>query len=420
VTRSGNTAIAASAIWTVTGSGAVATTAADFTGGVLPGGTVSFAAGETSKTITVNVAGDTAVEPDEGFTVTFSGPSANTTITTAAATGTIVNDETPNTYTLTTGTDTVTAGSGNDLILAATNTLAAADRIDGGLGTNTLQLTGGGTFNLSLPALFANVSKITAAEGLAAVGAGTDGRQTITLRNGMNVTVTVTSGTPQIGNANPENITIRGAASLDTINLGTGTDTVILGSVGETVNGGGGTALVQATAALAGALVNGGAGATTLELTTGGTAALNTATTKVTVKLDAATNLTLSRMAFVTTIGSAGADTIIALAAGQTLSGGLGVDTLTGASVYGDTFKDTTAGLNGDTIKLFGGSDVVDITDLAFASARALTYAGTTSTGKLTATDGTHTAAINFTGNYSVAHFATANDGNGGTLISFQ
>ncbi len=38
-----------------------------FTGGAFPTGTVSFAAGETSKTITVNVAGDSAVEPNENF-----------------------------------------------------------------------------------------------------------------------------------------------------------------------------------------------------------------------------------------------------------------------------------------------------------------------------------------------------------------
>ena len=78
----------------MTGSGANPATAADFTGGVFPTGTVSFAAGETSKTITVNVAGDTAVEPTEGFTLTLSNPSAGTTIGTATATGTILNDDT--------------------------------------------------------------------------------------------------------------------------------------------------------------------------------------------------------------------------------------------------------------------------------------------------------------------------------------
>ena len=93
VTRSGDTTGASSATYTVSGSGANAANAADFTGATLPTGTVSFAAGETSKLVTINVAGDTTAEANEGFTVTLSAPSAGTTITTAAATGTIVNDD---------------------------------------------------------------------------------------------------------------------------------------------------------------------------------------------------------------------------------------------------------------------------------------------------------------------------------------
>ena len=69
VTRTGSTTGASTASYAVTGSGANPAAAADFTGGVLPTGTVSFAAGETSKTITVNVAGDSTVEPGENFTV---------------------------------------------------------------------------------------------------------------------------------------------------------------------------------------------------------------------------------------------------------------------------------------------------------------------------------------------------------------
>src|SRR6186997_2101426 len=95
VTRSGNTSGASSATYTITGSGANAATAADFSGAALPTGTVSFAPGETSKLVTINVAGDTTAEADEGFTVTLSAPSAGTTITTATATGTILNDEAP-------------------------------------------------------------------------------------------------------------------------------------------------------------------------------------------------------------------------------------------------------------------------------------------------------------------------------------
>ena len=56
--------------WAVTGSGTNAANATDF-GGTLPSGTVNFAVGETSKTITVNVQGDTTREPDETFTVTL-------------------------------------------------------------------------------------------------------------------------------------------------------------------------------------------------------------------------------------------------------------------------------------------------------------------------------------------------------------
>ncbi|MHB8900330.1 MAG: Calx-beta domain-containing protein, partial [Thermoguttaceae bacterium] len=66
--------------------------AADFAGGTLPSGSLTFNAAETSKVVTVNVNGDTAVEPDEAFTVTLSGP-VGATITTASAAGSIVNDD---------------------------------------------------------------------------------------------------------------------------------------------------------------------------------------------------------------------------------------------------------------------------------------------------------------------------------------
>ena len=91
VTRSGSTSGTSSANWQVTGSGTNPANAADF-GGTLPSGTVTFAAGETQKVITVNVSGDTTIEPDEGFTVTLSSPT-NAAITTATATGTIQNDD---------------------------------------------------------------------------------------------------------------------------------------------------------------------------------------------------------------------------------------------------------------------------------------------------------------------------------------
>ncbi len=56
-------------------------------------GTLTFAAGQTSRTISVNVNGDTAVEPDETFIVNLSNPSG-ATIADGQGVGTITNDDT--------------------------------------------------------------------------------------------------------------------------------------------------------------------------------------------------------------------------------------------------------------------------------------------------------------------------------------
>jgi uncharacterized delta-60 repeat protein len=57
-------------------------------------GTVSFAAGETTKTVTVIVNGDTEIELNETFTVNLSG-ATNATISNGQGTGTILNDDNP-------------------------------------------------------------------------------------------------------------------------------------------------------------------------------------------------------------------------------------------------------------------------------------------------------------------------------------
>ena len=57
------------------------------------GGTVTFPAGSTSQTVTVQVVGDTTFEPDETFVVNLSSPS-NATIADNQGVGTIQNDDT--------------------------------------------------------------------------------------------------------------------------------------------------------------------------------------------------------------------------------------------------------------------------------------------------------------------------------------
>ena len=89
VTRTGVLTGASSVAWATAGSGARPATAADFANRRLPSGTVTFSAGETTKTITVNVVADSLAEPDEGFTVTLSSPSGAAIGVPAQASGTI-------------------------------------------------------------------------------------------------------------------------------------------------------------------------------------------------------------------------------------------------------------------------------------------------------------------------------------------
>jgi len=73
-------------------AGGTATEGTDYTA---TSGTLTFAPGETSKTITVNSIGDTTTEDDEAFTVNLSGVTNATIPGSQSATGSILNDETP-------------------------------------------------------------------------------------------------------------------------------------------------------------------------------------------------------------------------------------------------------------------------------------------------------------------------------------
>jgi hypothetical protein len=93
VTRIGGTVHASTVDWAVTGNGANPAVASDFVGGVFPSGTVTLGIGVSAGSAVVAVQGDATFEPDEGFIVTLSNPSAGDTISTATATSTILNDD---------------------------------------------------------------------------------------------------------------------------------------------------------------------------------------------------------------------------------------------------------------------------------------------------------------------------------------
>jgi hypothetical protein len=56
-------------------------------------GSVTFAPGETTKTITIVVNGDKTAESNETFFVDLFGPSSNALFGVARGTGTILNDD---------------------------------------------------------------------------------------------------------------------------------------------------------------------------------------------------------------------------------------------------------------------------------------------------------------------------------------
>ena len=91
VSRSGDISEAATIEYAVTSANGG--DANDISGDALPAGTLSFDAGQSTKTVTMDVLGDLVSENDENFTLTLSNNSAGT-ITTASATAVVNNDDT--------------------------------------------------------------------------------------------------------------------------------------------------------------------------------------------------------------------------------------------------------------------------------------------------------------------------------------
>jgi hypothetical protein len=89
VTRYGNTTSPATAKAKTGGGTALAGN--DYT--AISGVDVNFAAGESEKTVSVTVNGDTAVEKDETFNVTLTNPGLGVVLADAAGTATIVNED---------------------------------------------------------------------------------------------------------------------------------------------------------------------------------------------------------------------------------------------------------------------------------------------------------------------------------------
>jgi hypothetical protein len=124
VSRAGGTAGAITADFTISAPGGAGNAdSGDFAGGSIFSGQVSFADGETSRTISIDVVGDTVFEADEAFTVSLSNATGGATIGDGTGTGTIVNDDAaPNPGSISIADATIVEGNAGTSVLILTVT----------------------------------------------------------------------------------------------------------------------------------------------------------------------------------------------------------------------------------------------------------------------------------------------------------
>lgn len=133
-------------------------------------GTVTFAAGQTSATVSVTVNADTTFEANETVEIKFSGDKLAAEVT---ASGTITNDDVlAQNFTLTKGLDILTGTTGDDTytgsvdsVNADLNTASPIDSIDGGAGIDTVKI--------SAATALSGVPKLSNVEVLTVDGAST-------------------------------------------------------------------------------------------------------------------------------------------------------------------------------------------------------------------------------------------------------
>ncbi len=255
VTRAGDATTPQSVRWAVRpdGGGPTAAAAEDFAGDVLPGGVLLFRQGETTHTVTVQVAGDTAAEQREGFAVVLLAPTNGATLGEARAVVAIVNDDA---FIGGAGADTLTGGADDDRLLGGTGDDflrggGGNDTIEGGAGND--RLVGGGGSNVLLGGAGDDAYIVTSA-GDTVVEAAEEGSDTVYASVGFtlpdHVELLFLAGSDAIdgtGNALDNRIfggagdnVLRGMAGDDMLIGGDGADTLLGGEGADQLGGGAG------------------------------------------------------------------------------------------------------------------------------------------------------------------------------------
>jgi hypothetical protein len=89
---------------------------------------------------------------------------------------------------------------------------------------------------------------------------------------------------------------------------------------------------------------------------------------------------------------------------------------VTFAGATGTLKLDNSASFTGTVVGMTG-QDTIDLADISFATVQTPTFNGTSASGTLHVTDGTHQANIALLGNYMASVFVTGSDGHGGTSV---
>jgi hypothetical protein len=279
------------------------------------------------------------------------------------------------TWTLTKGEDIIKGGStGGNTVVATAGTVNYRDQIDAGSGGgNTLDIVGGGLFDLTVPKVLTDIQNVTLQTGQFALhtvsGLIGGSRDRLLLRDGLDLTVTVTDGTPNTANLNPMGVDIVGGVNADVIDLDDNgaRNHVVVGSAAETIDASGGglgaadVNTIDVSAATIGATINGGSkNDTNLNVFGGGAVTMGDSISNIyDVTLENPQSgtfqpnyvFTANSQKNLIIYGSAGNDTITIGDASQAVHGGTGND-----HVY------ATAAQAGALVQLGAGDNVLEIT----------------------------------------------------------
>lgn len=367
--------------WQVAGTGSSAANALDFDGD--RSGTVTFEAGELTKTVTVYVAGDSDFELEERFALSISSPTRSVTIGTASVTVAILNDDVQLIPILLQGTsrsetlvgtdnmDRIVGGGGHDilrgnggrdiLIGGAGNDVldggADADHMTGGAGNDIyyvdeiddviVELSRGGTDTVRTT--LNGYTLGTWLENLEFLGTGDFTGTGNTLAN------TITGGAgDDVLDGGAGNDTINGGEGNDQLFGGTGNDRLFGGAGDDTLNGGVGSDRMT-----------GGAGNDTYIVDNSKDAVIELANEGIDTVLTSLgsyrlgnniENLTYTGASTFSAVGNSLDNVIIGGDRNDRLDGGAGNDEL-----YGNAGNDTLIGGAGMD-RLFGGegNDILD------------------------------------------------------------